>query len=140
MAGASVLRPAVKFVEIVPTSEAVHDCVDLVIRPAVVVLIVKLAPALDNVPAAVVAVAVDAPVSVISAAALDDVHSADSRHDAVSDPELVAAVVSSSVHDSVPSADAAGVASADVVFISTDVDVVLTLDAVHAGVDVFLRP
>jgi hypothetical protein len=110
-----------------------------VLRPAV--KFVELVPALGNVPAAVVAVAVDGLVSVISAAALDEVHSADSRHDAVSDPELVTAVVSSSVHDSVTSADAdADVAGVDVVFILTDVDVVFTPDAVHACVDVFLRP
>ncbi len=106
----------------------------MVLRPTVA--FVELAPAHGNVPAVVVvAVAGDGPVSDFSpVTSSDEVHPADSRHDAVSDPELVAAAVSSSVHDSVPSADSVDVAGAEGVL--GLIDVVFELDCD----DVVLRP
>jgi hypothetical protein len=73
---------------------------------------VELLSSHQHLPAAEVSVAVDAPESVLSSAAsVDKAHPVDSRHVSEIDPELVAAHVSSSVHDSVPSADAADVAA-----------------------------
>jgi hypothetical protein len=94
--------------------------VDVVPGPAVV--LVEFVPTPDE---AVPSVADDGPVSVASTdASLDEVHAAVSRHDAVSDSELVAVVVSSSVPESAPRADASDVTGVDVVLRSTTVFVV----------------
>ncbi len=93
----------------------------------VTVVLVSFVPLFDNRPAVVVTLADDGAVSVASTdASFEEINSADSRHNAVSDPELVAAVVSSSVSDFSPSGDDADDGGVDV-------------DGVYAIVTVFVE-
>ncbi len=100
-------------------------------------MLVSYVPLFDNRPAVVVPAADDGVVSVASRdASFEEVHSADSRHDAVSCPELVAAVVSSSVSDFSPPGHASDDGGVDVtVFVER-----VPAPAVDDFADVVIRP